>query len=202
MRRFDQNLYDSSNSVDSSNISTSTRDPYFERYQLQIYQELSENPSALFNFFFENNDILKRIEAKDYNFLQLVYANWYAQCNNAIWGSLIGTSVLDFFVLRKFVGPKVPKFFKPLYFLAKYVGVPLCSYKAMDEYLDIEQDFIDCAGHYNFGYEDFEQALGLFEKAKIANKLDLLLKERGDFDLRQLDNVDLEYMRQGGQAIE
>lgn len=138
MRRFDPNVYDSDNHQDSSNLSSSTRDPYFERYQLQIYQELSENPSALFNFFFENNDILKKIEEKDCRYLNVVYSHWYATCNNAIYGSLIGTAVLDFFVLRKLVGPKVPKFVKPVYFLAKYFGVPMLAYKFTNDYLNIE----------------------------------------------------------------
>ena len=102
---------------------------------------------------------------------------------------------MDFFLLRKFVGPKIPKFFKPLYFVMKYAGVPMISYKITNDYLDIEQDFIDCAAHYNFGYDDFEQALSIFEKAKIANKLDLLLKERGDFDLSQLDSIELDYVK-------
>jgi hypothetical protein len=196
MRRFDPEvLYDSENSMDSSNVSKSTRDPYFERYELQIYQELAENPSALFNFFYENNDILNRINKTDYAYLQLVYTNWYYKCNNALWGSFAATAVLDLLVLRKTVGPKVPKFFKPIYFLFKYVGVPLLSYQATNKYLDIEKDFIAAAEEYNFGYEDFEQALAIFEKAKIVNKLDLLLKERGNFDFSQLDNIELEYNR-------
>jgi hypothetical protein len=138
MRRFDPNLYENNDTVDGSNISRSTRDPYFERYSLQIYQELSENPSALFNFFYENNDILKRIDEKDFNYLNVVYADWYFKCNNAIWGSFVGMAALDFLVLRKVVGPKIPKFFKPLYFVAKYLVTPMLAYKGMDNYLNIE----------------------------------------------------------------
>jgi hypothetical protein len=37
--------------------------------------------------------------------------------------------------------------------------------------------------------------MGIFEKAKIVNKLDLLLKERGDFDMSQLDNIELDYSK-------
>jgi hypothetical protein len=156
MRRFDPNVYESNNEVSSENLSKTTRDPYFERYSLQIYQELSENPSALFNFFFENNDILKRIEDKDYNYLCLVYQRWNDMCNNTLYGSFLGVCALDFLVLRKTIGPKVPKFVKPLYFLFKYVAVPMVSFKMMDNYLNIEEDFVECAAHYNFGYEDFE----------------------------------------------
>jgi len=105
----------------------------------------------------------------------MIYHHWYHTCNNALVGSLIGTGVLDFFLLRKLVGPRVPKFFKPLYFVFKYLGVPMLAFKATDVYLNIEEDFLECAKHYNFGYEDFEEGLAVFEKAKIVNKLDLLL---------------------------
>ena len=202
MRRFDTNIYEASDSLDTSTSSRGVRDPYFERYQMQIYQELAENPSALFNFFYENNDILKRIEPKDHAYLSLVYVDWYNKCNNALWGSFIGVAVLDFFVLRKHVGPKIPSFVKPLYFVAKYAGVPMLSYKLTNDYLNIEQEFLDCAAHYNFGYEDFENALSIFEKAKIANKLDLLLEQRGDFDLKQLDSVELSYSISTKTALE
>lgn len=46
--------------------------------------------------------------------------------------------MLDFFVLRKIVGPKVPSFFKPLYFVFKYAGVPMLAYKGTSDYLNIE----------------------------------------------------------------
>jgi hypothetical protein len=68
----------------------------------------------------------------------LVHLDWYNKCNNAIWGSFIGTAVLDFFVLRKFVGPKVPSFLKPLYFIFKYAGIPMLAYKGANDYLNIE----------------------------------------------------------------
>lgn len=195
MRRFDPNVYESNSEVSGDNLSKTTRDPYFERYSLQIYQELSENPSALFNFFFENNDILKKIDKNDYNYLCLVYKRWSVMCNNALFGTIVGMGALDFFFLRKSVGPKVPKFLKPVYFLFKYIGMPMISFKLTDLYLNIEEDFLDCAGHYNFGYEDFEQAMAIFEKAKIVNKLDLLLEQRGDFDMSQLDNIELDYSK-------
>ena len=132
----------------------------------------------------------------------MVYQHWNARCTDALWLSFFAMGALDFFLLRKTVGPKVPKFFKPLYFVGKYIGVPMLSFKAMDRYLDIETDFVDCAKHYNFGYEDFEAGLAVFEKAKIVNKLDLLLEQRGEFDMSQLDGIDLDYAREDSTVIE
>ena len=43
------------------------RDPYFEQYNNQYYQELQANPSLLFNFFYVNNPIFKKINPEDYN---------------------------------------------------------------------------------------------------------------------------------------
>lgn len=81
--------------------------------------------------------------------------------------SFFGVGILDFFLLRKTIGPKIPKFIKPAYFLLKYIGTPLVAYKLMDNYVDLEGSFLEAAEHYNFGFEQFEGAMAIFEKAKL-----------------------------------
>ena len=42
-----------------------TRDPEFKQYRDAIYEEMTENPAKLFDFFLEHNDVLNYISEED-----------------------------------------------------------------------------------------------------------------------------------------
>ena len=101
------------------------RDPYFEQYNNQYYQELQANPSLLFNFFYVNNPIFKKINPEDYNKLQQAEYDYEMKTNQVLLASFVGMGLIDFFVLRKTIGAKINNgFVRFFYACTKYIGVP------------------------------------------------------------------------------
>ena len=199
MRRFDQNMYEEADGVNSSSLTTTSRyrgerNPYFEEYNSRVFQRLSENPSELFNYFFTNQDIFKMINEDDYAILTKKFGEWSVTTMTTFNAALVSMVVLDLFLLRKRVGPKIKPTLKPLYWLAKYFAVPMLAWKAADVYVDMDSVFFSMAEKYQFGLEDYERTMLIFEKAKIAGKFDQLMEQRGNFDFSQLEEVDLEYI--------
>lgn len=189
-RSFDPSKYETTSKPLATETS-SRRDPFFEKYTYDVYQSMSQNPSELFNFFFENNDILKKISQEDERTLYLRFK----ERQEKVFYSAMGTAVA-IFIADKFIAPKLfptrplrMERFRILAFGAKYILCPLIAYKAMDNYLNLEDEFMNCALKYNFNYDDFSQAMGVFERAKLLGCLDDLLKQRADFDFRRLEAV-------------
>lgn len=100
----------------------------FDDYRSNLFSELSENRSALFNFFFERNRILKFIEPEDYKLLQTKYFQYLNTTANWTAGSLIGMIVVDKLLLPRMAPNFHIPFMRPLVFLAKWVGVPMLGF--------------------------------------------------------------------------
>lgn len=188
---FNKNLFETNQ---SENGETAIRDPYFEKYTYDLYMDMSENPSELFNFFLENNDIFKKISSEDELYLFKQLRNRREYCTYAFWGSLAAS--LGYFKLahhRIFPQITQPKsrglFFNLCVFGARYALPPLVGSLAMDSYLDVEQDFLNMAGKYSFKYDDFDGAMKIFERAKLLGFLDELIEKRDDFDFKKLEQV-------------
>lgn len=193
MRRFDPEVYETNqNKFSSVPVESSVRrDPYFEKYTYQVFREISENPAEVFNFFLENNDILRRIDNEDEKKLLDLSQERKEKCSLAGIATGVGVFVYDKVLMPRVFKDRQFRFknFRFLAFLVKYAFWPMVGFKLMDNYLDVEEHYKQAAIKYNFGYEDFSQAMGIFERAKLAGLLDELLVERTKFDFKKLENV-------------
>lgn len=193
MRRFDPEVYETNqNKFNSVPVESSVRrDPYFEKYTYQVFREISENPAEVFNFFLEQNDILRRIAPEDEKRLLELSQQRKDKCTLAGIAAGVGVLVYDKVLMPMVFKDRQFRFknFRALAFLIKYAFWPMVGFRLMDSYLDIEEHYKQAALKYNFGYEDFSQAMGIFERAKLAGLLDELLVERAKFDFKKLENV-------------
>ena len=168
------------------------RDPYFEQYNNQYYQELQANPSLLFNFFYVNNPVFKKINLDDYQKLQLAEQQYEVKTNQVLISSYIGIGLLDFFVLRHKVGKNIKNgFVRFFYAISKYIVAPGIAVGLAHRQYSPEHLFFEAACIYNFNYDDFQEGMKVFEKARLAGCLDELLENREIFDLKRLDHVKL-----------
>jgi len=194
MRRFDPEVYETNQNTLQPNLDSPVRrDPYFEKYTFDAFQELNKNPSVLFNFFLENNDILRKISKEDEDMLMEKMVERENKCGMTVIGTFLGILLYDKVALPAFYKGRenVPRFknFRVLIFLFKYGFLPLLAGKLMDRHLFVEADFLNVADKYMFNYDDFSQAMNLFERAKLMGHLDELLEKRADFDMRKLDTA-------------
>jgi hypothetical protein len=193
MRRFDPEIYETNqNKFNSVPVESSVRrDPYFEKYTYQVFREISENPAEVFNFFLENNDILRKITTEDETKLLEYSQQRKDKCTLAALATGVGVYVYDKVLMPMVFKERQFRFknFRFLAFMVKYGFWPLVGFRLMDNYLDVDEHFKQAAIKYNFGYEEFSQAMGIFERAKLAGLLDELLVERSNFDFKKLENV-------------
>lgn len=192
-RDFNPNTFET-NQPDSPGVSKQNvlRDPYFEKYTYDLFQDMAQNHSELFNFFLENNDILKRISKEDESYLFNKLRQRQEYCTYAFLGTLTGCYVLNKFIIPRF-RPTVPKsrglFLSLSIYFVKYLVPPLLAHQLIDLYLDVDQKFYDTASKYNLQYDDFSQAMTIFERAKLLGYLDELMEKRGDFDFSKLEEL-------------
>ena len=73
----------------------SGRDPEFKVYRDGIYDDMIDNPCLLFNFFVDNNDILKKIELRDYAQIYSETLDYQIQVTAATFGGILGTAVVN-----------------------------------------------------------------------------------------------------------
>lgn len=153
---------------------------------------MSQNHSELFNFFLENNDILKRISKEDESFLLSKLKQREEYCTIAFWGTLIASYTVNKLVIPR-IRPTVPKsrgaFLSLSIFFLKYLAPPLVAHHLTDLYLDLDQQYYDMASKYNLQFDDFNQALVIFERAKLLGYLDELMEKRGSFDFSKLEEL-------------
>ena len=181
-KNFDKRSYKKSNSeplqeLDDNGMLKGKRDPYFETYAMAFYQETyAENPSAFFNFFLENNHCLKKLDDKDYfELMGKAWQNRVARVNGFFLG--LGGTALGQLIWKKASLPRINvKFLRPFVFATKWLLPPFLGYGAGDLLYDIEDDFIDAADKYNFQFEDFKEAMEIFELARQQDKFDDLMK--------------------------
>lgn len=198
MRRFDPQVYEKNQANTDDYVTPGgRRDPYFEKFAYDMYQELAENPSALFNFFLENNDIFRKISPEDVNHL---YHRWNDRKEFMGWaavGSVFGMLFYDKVLMPRLMkarGRPIPeRRFKLLTFGLKYMVFPFVATRLVDWKMNIEDDFKQMCLKYNFGYDDFNSAMNILERAKLLGLLEELQEKRGEFDFRKLegDNLNL-----------
>lgn len=190
MRRFDPEVYGNNQQEGDSLVTQGgRRDPYFEQYTYDMYQSLAENPSALFNFFVENNDIFRKIDDTD---MKYMYKRWAERRDYMGWAA-IGT-IASVLVYDKVIMPRIYpnqefrlKKFRLLAFTMKFAVLPLLATRLVDWKMDIGTDYQKIAEKYNFGYDDFNSAMNVLERAKLMGHLDELQEQRGNFDFRKLE---------------
>ena len=148
------------------------RDPQFENFRNYFFDEIGQNRTTLFNFFFENNDIFHTINPEDEAFLQYQYLRYANRTFNYTFGTLAGVLFVDKVVMRYgFPNFKI-KHFRPLIWVGKYIGAPLLGYGICKYYCcrDIEKTFKDAVDKYNFGYEDYTKAMDVLENVFKVGK--------------------------------
>jgi hypothetical protein len=154
-----------------------------------MYQSMSDNPSALFNFFVENNDIFRRISQDDMNFMFRRLQTRQEAMGYSGLATLGGVILYDAFLKKRlFENPRQPRF-KFLTFAFKYVMLPWLSTRVADRVVAVEDDFQKLAIKYNFGYDDFSSSMSILERAKLLGLLDELQEKRGNFDFKKLDTT-------------
>lgn len=158
--------------------------PSFDNFRAMHFEEIAQNRSTLFNFFFENNDIFRLINEEDETLLRNNYFRYMDRTSNYTIGSFFSVLFIDQVALR-FALPnfRIP-YLRPLVFLGKYLGVPLLTFKYCQSYLckDIDETFQTVAKKYNFSYEDYNSVIDILERAERAGRLDELLEKRSKFD--------------------
>ena len=193
MRRFDPEIYDNTQTPKGLHLdSPKNRDPYFEKYTYDLFQQMGQNPSVIFNFFLENNDIFRRINKEDERSLFLAWVNRQYTMAVSAFGTLIAVIVYDKVLMPRIMKERpfrLPKY-RLLAFITKYLFWPWMGTRVADWALDIDEKYKTAAIKYNFGYDDFAQAMNIFERAKIVGLLDELLEKRGQFDFKKLEGVD------------
>ena len=188
MRRFDPDTFDSNkNSQGKDESEGGRRDPYFEKFSYEMYQSLSENPCALFNFFIENNDIFRKIKEEDMNFMYQRLTKRQENMSYGAFGALGGMLLYDKVIKKRLFEPKIQSRFRFLTFGFKYLVFPWVVTRAVDLYMNLDDEFKKIANNYNFGYDDFNAAMNVLERAKLMGLLDELQDKRGDFDFKKLD---------------
>lgn len=167
------------------------RDPQFEQFRNYYFDEVGYNKSALFNFFFENNDIFKMITPEDEDILSANYFTYLNRTFNWSFGSLAGVLFVDQVVFRyAFPNYRIKSFRTPLFF-AKYICVPLLAFGVAKNYYckDVDDCFLDISSKYNFGFEEYQQAMDTLERAHRVGKLDDLVEEGEKFDWTEVPSL-------------
>ena len=158
--------------------------PSFDNFRAMHFEEIAQNRSSLFNFFFENNDIFRLINEEDENLLRHNYFKYMDRTSNYTIGSFFTVLFIDQVALR-FAMPsfRIP-YLRPLVFLGKYLGVPLLTFKYCKNSLckDIDETFQEIANKYNFSYADYNNVIDILERAERVGRLDELLEKRSKFD--------------------
>jgi hypothetical protein len=173
------------NTGNNSKVSTIIkRDPQFENFRNFYFDEVGQDRASLFNFFLENNDIFDAVSKDDEDLLNAQYLSYANRTFNWTMGSLAGVLFMDK-VVMKYAFPSFHiKNLRGLVWLTKYIGVPLASYGLCKYYFcqDIEKSFQEAVDKYNFGFEDYNKAMDILEKAHKVNRLDELLDQGKKFD--------------------
>lgn len=135
MRRFDPEIYDNTQTSKGLNLDGPVnRDPYFEKYTYDLFQQMGTNPSVIFNFFLENNDILRRINKEDERGLFLAYVNRQYTMAFSAFGALISVLLYDKVLMPRIMKGKpyrLPRF-RLLAFVTKYFFWPWMATRVAD----------------------------------------------------------------------
>lgn len=188
MRRFDPEIFDSTKTPQTTFDGVGgRRDPYFERFSYDMYQSLAENPSGLFNFFVENNDIFRKISQEDMTFMLKRLQRRQEIMGYSGIGTFFSVLLYDRVIKKRlFETPAQPRF-KVLTFAFKYLCLPWLATRAADRYVAVDEDFKKLTLKYNFGYDDFSSSMSILERAKLLGLLDELQEKRANFDFRKLE---------------
>lgn len=165
------------------------RDPEFKKYRDSTYEELIENPCKLFNFFVENNDILHKVsqdDEEDIGFQTLVY---FRDCLNGSLAGLATTLVLDKGIFTyAYPIPRYPRF-RGVIFCGKYLLMPFIGNRIGHWFSPLHGLMRDMTIKYDFGYEDFNWAMDIYETAWKVGLLDELLEQREEFDWNRVNDA-------------
>ena len=77
--------------------------------------------------------------------------------------------------------------FRGLVFVGKWFTGAMIGNRLMHYYHPLNGIMKDLTVKYNFGYDDFNWAMDIYEQAWRGGKLDELLEQREDFDWEQLN---------------
>jgi len=160
------------------------QDPNFDSFRTGHYNEIAENPSTLFNFFYNNNDIFGFISPEDEKTLDEYSLKYVNRTFYATFGSMAAVAFIDKVVMRyAFPNFRIKSFRAPI-FLMKYIGIPFLSFGLCKEYFcqDIDDAFRETAEKYNFNFDDYNKAMDILDRANRAGRLEELLEKGPNFD--------------------
>lgn len=177
----------------SSNIPTeverravANRDPSFKQYRDGIYEEMIDNPCNLYNFFMKNNDIFRKIEDEDFEECVYYSQSYQQSIFHGTLAGLVGTAVIN-----KWIWPRFTNFrfnsFRGVVFVAKWFGGAFLGNRIVHYIHPIHEIFKEKTIKYNFGYEDFNWAMDIYEHAWRQGRLDDLMEQRDNFDWKSIE---------------
>lgn len=156
----------------------------FLEYKSQVFEIIGKHPRTVFNFFYENNSILKQINEEDMVELDDKYKKYHSRANAFFYGSLFGVFFIDQIFFRiAFPNFRLPYLRLP-FFLVKYIGIPFLSVNICENYFqnDVDNVFEEKTQKYNFNYEDFNKAMNIYERAWMSGRFKEFLQKKEQFD--------------------
>ena len=178
------------------------KDPQFESFKNNYFDEVGQNKGTLFNFFLENNHVLRFISPEDEDKLVNAYQLYLNRTFNWTAGSFLGVLLTDQVVFRyAFPNFRISSFRGPL-FLMKYIGVPFLAFGFAREFMckDINQVYQEASEKYNFRYEDYQRAMKILERAHMSGKLQELFDSGAKFDWSNVPELPEEEASQESKA--
>ena len=160
------------------------KNPNFDEFRANYLAQLSQDRGALFNFFFENNDLFGLINKEDDVHLK---KQFYRVKEGPYDFALLGLPIA-FFIDQAIIKPRlatgVGKGIRGAILLTEFIGVPILSYAAGKYYCqdNLEKVFQKTVNKYSFSQDDYDMAMNVFEKVHKAGRLNELLDKRRDFD--------------------
>jgi hypothetical protein len=167
----------------------SGRDPEFKKYRDSIYDDMIDNPCKLFNFFVENNDILKKIDLRDYAQIVCETMDYELTVSAGTVAGIFGTALTNFVAFPYFKPGFKIKRFRGLVFVGKWLGGAMIGNRLAHLWHPLPTIIHDQTIKYNFGYEEFNWAMDIYEQAWRVGKLEELLEKRDGFDWEQLETM-------------
>jgi len=159
-------------------------DSNFSHLRERYYGTLTQDKASLFNFLLENNEIFNSIHPADEQKLQEQVNDYIAKTFNYTLGSFVGIQFIDQVIMRFMFPQVVFPIYPGLFRIAKYIGIPAATYMICKPYFkkQVEDSFSQAVEKYNFGKQDYNNAMDFLEKAYHEQRLHELFMRRKYFD--------------------
>ena len=92
-----------------------------DAFKAYKFDELSQNPSSMFNYFFVNNDLFGKINDEDMQDMSTQLQSYTQRKERVQYTSVLSILLVDQVLLRVAAPAFRIPYFRPLVFLSKYI---------------------------------------------------------------------------------